>query len=99
MMYDTYIMKRTQIYLDESQDERLARHARAAGTTKSGLIRAAVDAYLARPEDDGAQLLAFRADVRAAAGSVPDLPTGRRYVEEMRRADAERERDIEARRG
>lgn len=97
-MYTTYIMKRTQIYLDEKQDERLARRARASGTTKSDLIREAVDAYLAGPEDRAGQLTAFRAAVRAVAGSIVRLPSGRRYVDEMRRADAERERDIEARR-
>jgi predicted DNA-binding protein len=96
-MYIAYIMKRTQIYLEESQHERLAKRARAAGTTKSDLIREAVNAYLAGPDDEGAQLLAFRAAVRAAAGSVPRLPKGRRYVEELRRGDFTRQRDLEAR--
>jgi predicted DNA-binding protein len=98
-MYVAYIMKRTQIYLDESQDERLAQRARAAGTTKSDLIREAIDAYLAGPADKRAELEAFRAAVRAAAGSVPRLPPGDRYVEELRKADAAREREVEARRG
>ena len=98
-MYNVYIVKRTQIYLEESQHERLGRRARSAGTTKSDLIREAVDAYLAGPEDESAHLLAFRAAVRAAAGSAHRLPTGRRYVEELRRGDAERDRDLEARRG
>ncbi len=97
-MYVMYIMKRTQIYLDESQDARLARRARAAGTTKSDLIREAIDAYLAGPADEGAQLLAFRAAVRAAAGTASRLPSGRRYVDEIRQADAERERELEVRR-
>ncbi|HEX9122479.1 MAG TPA: CopG family transcriptional regulator [Actinomycetota bacterium] len=91
-------MKRTQIYLEESQDERLARRAAAEGTTKSDLIREAVDAYLAGSDDATAQLEAFRAAVRAAAGTVPRLPEGRRYVEELREADAERDRDLERRR-
>ncbi|MEO7804657.1 MAG: CopG family transcriptional regulator [Actinomycetota bacterium] len=42
-------MKRTQIYLDEDQDERLGRRAQAAGTTKSAVIRAAIDAFLVGP--------------------------------------------------
>ncbi|MGH2728696.1 MAG: CopG family transcriptional regulator [Actinomycetota bacterium] len=91
-------MKRTQIYLDELQDERLGKRARAAGTTKSDLIREAVDAYLDGPESGETQLLAFRTAVRAAAGSARRLPKGSRYVEELRRADAERERDLEDRR-
>ncbi len=97
-MYTAYIMKRTQIYLDESQDERLARRAAAAGTTKSGLIREALDAYLAGSDDDRTQLVSFRAAVRAAAGTASRLPEGRRYVEDLRKADAEREGDIERRR-
>ncbi len=97
-MYYTYIVKRTQIYLDESQHERLGRRAAAAGTTKSDLIREAVDAYLAGPENEKTQLLAFRAAVRAAAGSVRRLPKGRLYVEQLHRADTERERDLEDRR-
>jgi len=44
----TYIMRRTQIYLDDDQDRRLAARARADGTTKSALIRAAIDQFLAR---------------------------------------------------
>jgi hypothetical protein len=43
-------MKRTQIYLDESQQERLRVAALARGTTTSALIREAVDRYLARDE-------------------------------------------------
>ena len=41
-------MKRTQIYLNEDQDRRLERRARAVGKTKSALIRDAIDRLLAR---------------------------------------------------
>lgn len=94
-MYATYIVRRTQIYLEESQDERLAERAAAVGTTKSDLIREAVDAYLGGPDDDRAQLAAFKTAVRAAAGTVPRLPEGDRYVDDARVADADRARDIE----
>lgn len=97
-MYLMYIMRRTQIYLEESQHERLGRRARAAGTTTSDLIREAVDAYLAGPDTENDRLSAFRRAVREAAGSVRRLPKGRQYVDEIRRADAQREREIEARR-
>jgi len=50
-MYDAYIVKRTQIYLDDAQDRELAARAAASGTTKSAVIRHAVDAYLAQPEE------------------------------------------------
>src|SRR4051812_24278437 len=95
-MYHTYIVKRTQIYIDESQDERLSKRARAAGTTKSDLIREALDAFLGKDDDD-TRLLAFRAAVRAAAGAARRLPRGREYVEEVRTTDLERAREIEAR--
>jgi predicted transcriptional regulator len=97
-MYTVYIMRRTQIYLSDSQHERLSQRAEAAGTTKSDLIREAVEAYLAGPEADETRLRAFRAAVQEAAGSAGRLPTGRRYVEELRGADAERERRLEAQR-
>lgn len=97
-MYNTYIMRRTQIYLDESQHERLGRRALAAETTRSDLIRDAIDAYLAGPPAGDARILAFREAVREAAGSVRRLPKGRRYVEALRDADSRRARDIEARR-
>ena len=42
-VYDSYIVKRTQIYLDDRQDDDLARRAAAEGVTKSALIRRAVD--------------------------------------------------------
>ena len=49
----TYIVKRTQIYLDEDQDRRLERRAAAAGVTKSALIRSAIDRFLSRdPKPD-----------------------------------------------
>ncbi|MBI4729453.1 MAG: ribbon-helix-helix protein, CopG family [Acidobacteria bacterium] len=91
-------MRRTQIYLDESQHERLGRRARAAGTTTSDLIREAVNAYLGGEEDEQARLLAFRAAIRAAAGTARRLPKGSRYVEQLRRGDAERERALQERR-
>lgn len=97
-MYTTYIMRRTQIYLDDVQHERLGKRARAAGTTRSDLIREAVDAYLAGPQAEDARLLAFRQAIREAAGTVRRLPRGRDYVEDVRRADTQRERDIEDRR-
>ena len=48
-MYDPYIMKRTQIYLDDGQADELARRAKVRGTTTSKMIRDAIDEYLAEP--------------------------------------------------
>lgn len=91
----SYIVKRTQIYLDEGQDERLGRRASAAGTTKSDLIRRAIDAFLAATPDDAARLQDFRAAVREAAGSAPSLPDGADYIEALRKGDVDRLEDLD----
>lgn len=93
-MYDLYIMRRTQIYLDESQGERLARSAAAGGTTVSALIRAAIDAYLDGPPSSEERLRRFRSAVREAAGTSPDLPPGDEYVEAIRPDYRIRERGL-----
>jgi predicted DNA-binding protein len=96
-MYDSYIMKRTQIYLDRDQDKRLANRARAAGTTKSTLIREAVEEYLAKPDED-ARLAKLRI-VLDELGLIPlGLADGAAYVETLRGADAGRQDDVNARR-
>jgi len=62
-------VRRTQIYLDDEQEARLDRRARSTGVTRSALIRAAVDAFLARDEpsnelDDA---------LSETAGALPNL--------------------------
>ena len=53
-MYSSYIMKnasdlsRTQIYLTQQQQQRLAQVSRGSASTKSALIRQAVDLFLAQ---------------------------------------------------
>ncbi|MGH2731167.1 MAG: CopG family transcriptional regulator [Actinomycetota bacterium] len=62
-------MKRTQIYLEDDQDTRLEKRARATGVTKSALIREAIDAFLAlrrRPSD-------LEAALGETAGALPEL--------------------------
>lgn len=46
-------MRRTQIYLEDEQEKRLRAEARAAGVTKSALIRRAIDALLGRRPGPG----------------------------------------------
>lgn len=97
-MYATYIMKRTQIYLDGGQSRELAARARRRGTTASHLIREAIDEYLAGPEgEDERRLQRYRAAVDEAFGTAPHLPDGAAYVESLRAADAERARRIRER--
>jgi hypothetical protein len=64
-------MKRTQIYLDEGQDARLEKRARASGVTKSALIRVAIDALL----EDGApgHRKRLRDALSETAGALPGL--------------------------
>lgn len=97
-MYNSYIAKRTQIYLDERQDDDLARRAAAEGVTKSALIRRAVDEYLDTDADDELRLARFRAAVDAVAGAAPELPQGSLYVERLRALDTSRQEEIERRR-
>lgn len=93
----SYIVKRTQIHVDEKQDELLAERAAEQGRTKSDLIREALDLYLAGPADTkAARLQRFRDAVTAAAGSAPYLPSGAEYVRELREADRARDEALEA---
>jgi len=96
-MYDTYIVKRTQIYLTEDQARALARRSDARGVTSSHLIREAIERYLAGPEDEAAQLARQRSALRDAFGSLPRLPQGSAYVDEVRSSDRERGKRLEER--
>lgn len=98
MMYTEYIMRRTQIYLDERQAVELGRRARARGTTASKMIREAIDAYLAEPSDEAQRLARFRAALDESFGAAPSLPDGSTYVDEIRSADLAREDELRERR-
>jgi hypothetical protein len=97
-MYYSYIVKRTQIYLDHSQDKELRRRAAAEGVTKSALIRRAVDVYFNGAENAELRLARFRTAVEAVAGVAPELPSGSLYVERLRAFDVRRQDEIERRR-
>lgn len=92
-----YIVRRTQIYLGEVQATRLDERAAAAGTTRSELIRQAVDSYLDEGEDGAARLARFRAAVEETAGIAPYLPQGEAYVDEIRGAGARKLTQVEQR--
>jgi len=89
-------VKRTQIYLEERQARELERRAAARHTTRSELIREALDAYLAG-DAEAEQLKRFREAVHAAAGIAPYLPDGATYVRELREADARQQAELEER--
>jgi hypothetical protein len=77
----TYIMERTQIYLSREQATALDREARRRGTTRSHLIREAIEERYrtVRSKDERLEAL------RASAGVWADRSeTGEEYVERMR---------------
>jgi predicted DNA-binding protein len=98
-MYDPYIMRRTQIYLDETQAAALASRARRRGVTASHVIREAIDDYLAEPEDTSErELVRFRDALDRSFAAAPRLTSGSAYVAELRAKDSERATDLETRR-
>lgn len=96
-MYPPYIVKRTQIYLDAAQAERLSRRAAASGATSSRLIREAIESYLTAAVDEETELARQRQAVDEAFGSIGRLPEGRTYVDAVRAQDDARMHDLEAR--
>ena len=96
-MYDPYIMRRTQIYLEPEQSEELARRADVRGVTSSHLIREAISRYLADPSDEAGALAAQRAALLDAAGTTPGLASGVETVERLRDVDQARDDGLEAR--
>ena len=84
-MYNTYIMRRTQIYLTEEQGRLLASRSKAKGSTVSELIRAAIDSVY-RPRRAMSRTENVRL-ARRTAGAWTDFPeTGAEYVERIRGA-------------
>lgn len=59
-MYVPTIMERTQIYLSDGQTRELDRRARQRGTTRSALIREALQQYLGPSWDAEAFISALR---------------------------------------
>ncbi len=77
----TYIMERTQIYLSREQAAALDREAKRTGTTRSHLIREAIEARYG-PDRDAATL---KEALRATAGLWSDRPeSGKAYVDRLR---------------
>jgi hypothetical protein len=90
-------VKRTQIYLDEQQDELLAERAAAVGTTKSDLIRMAIDQYLGRAGmslDDWRSR--WQSAVRDTAGTAPYLPSSDEWTAAEARRTEDRARLLES---
>ncbi len=88
-----YIVKRTQIYLDEKHAARLDERAAEAGTTRSSVIREAIDAYLT-PEGDEWRAR-WKDALRSTGGIAPYLPDD--HVDVMRAAGARKLTELERR--
>jgi len=74
-------MERTQIYLSKAQAAALDREARRIGTTRSHLIREAIDARYGEVADGDR----IRRALRATAGLWKDRAgTGEAYVDQLR---------------
>ena len=97
-MYASYIVKRTQIYLEDTQAAELGRRARARGATASRMIREAIDAYLAEPDVAAERDARYRAALNEAFGVAPYLPDGATYVEQLRGIERSHQAELEARR-
>jgi hypothetical protein len=93
-------MHRTQIYLGDEQETQLAARARQLGRSRSDLIREAIDRYLQSDTsvDSPHAVAQFRVAVLAAAGSAPDLPSGRDYVAGLRSVDEARRHEDQSHR-
>ncbi|HET7590159.1 MAG TPA: CopG family transcriptional regulator [Solirubrobacterales bacterium] len=84
-------MNRTQIYLDDEQTARLDKRAAAEGTSRSMLIRRAVDVYLSQEEQDAVLWKEqWRRALEGTAGIASHLEDGAAFVEDLRRSDSER---------
>jgi len=62
-------MRRTQIYLEDDQDRRLQARAKNEGTTKSAVIRQAIDEFLKRRSRRDE----LRSHLDATLGSIPGI--------------------------
>jgi predicted transcriptional regulator len=84
----TYIVERTQIYLSRSQAAALDREARLRGTTRSHLIREAIEERYGARRDHAT----VSAALEASAGLWRDrTETGEEYVERIRTGQRLRE--------
>lgn len=78
----TYIVERTQIYLSKAQAAALDNEARRTGTTRSHLIREAIEARYGNAGNDRDRI---RQVLEATAGLWSDREeTGTEYVDRMR---------------
>jgi hypothetical protein len=81
MMY-TYIMERTQIYLDKKHTEALDRAARKSGRSRSDLIRAAIEKEYVDNEAEKERALTILRETFGAWGPSDENPE--EFVDSLR---------------
>jgi hypothetical protein len=82
-------MKRTQVYLTDAQDRRLAQIAEERGTSRASALRWALDTAL----ETGDAEVEARAVILATAGIVADYPDWPEWQREVRGRSASRRLD------
>ena len=99
------IMDRTQIYLSEGQTRELDRRARERGTTRSQLIREAVEQYIGPVWDpvefkaalrDFAGIWADRDDLDATLSDLRDSDRFARLYPDLYGSDSDPDHDADA---
>ena len=75
--YTAFVMRKTSIYLDDEQAERLARLARAEGRPQAEIVREAISAYHPRPKRDRSFALAGNFErIDADSRPISEIPEG-----------------------
>jgi Ribbon-helix-helix protein, copG family len=86
-------MKRTQVYLTEEQDRRLARVATERGTSRAAALRWAIDAALGTGDAEGEA----RRIILATAGILHDYPAWEEWQRAVRGRTASQRLDTDER--
>lgn len=72
MPYNRVVMRKTSVYLDELQAERLARLARQEGRPQAEILREAVATYQPKPSED--RNFALAGSGQGDGTSIADVP-------------------------
>ena len=77
MPYTAYVMRKTSIYLDDEQADRLARLARVEGRPQAEIVREAISCYRPAPKRDRNFALAGNFDrIDRDSRPISEIPEG-----------------------
>jgi len=75
MPYTAFVMRKTSVYLDDEQADRLARLALAEGRPQAEIVREAISCYRSRPNRDRNFALAGNFErIDADSRSISEIP-------------------------